>query len=309
MEIVEVKRQIKDGRLSPFYVFTGEEVEAQKIYVNKISEVAKKPLQYVDSVAQALNKRGGLLKQSHCYVCRDDAEFIKAEAAWENVSDLLGDNILILELTKIDGRSKFYKRFKADIVTFNHMEHDVLAKYTRKALGGNADTDAVEELIDVCEGDYGRVLMEADKAVRHADLHGTSASDAVRALIAEGVICRPPRDAIFDLCDSILAYDVLGAYDNYENCSRYGESSLAILKVLYKNVRKVLQIQSANGGDLEKVTGLTAWEIKCARKFEGVWDSAKLVYMLRLIQKIEQGIKQGFIDENVAIPYMLSHIF
>ena len=308
MEIIEVKRQIKDGQVRPFYIFTGEEVEAQRVYTAKIAEVSGKPLHNIETVAQALGKRGGLLGGAHCYVCRDDAEFVKAEAAWENVGNSLGDNILILLLTKVDGRSKFAKQFKDDIVTFNHMEHDVLAKYTRKALGGCADVKAVEDLMEVCENDYGRVLLESDKVLRYSEIKGISTGDAVRALLKEGVINRPPRDAIFDLCDAILAYNVRACYDHLENCSRCGESALAILKVLYRNVRKTLQVQTATG-DIEKSTGLTAWDIKCVRPYIGVWDSSKLVYMLKLIQKVETGIKRGFIEEQTAIPYMLTHIF
>ena len=308
MEIIEVKRQIKDGQLRPFYIFTGDEIEAQNIYVQKIAEVSGKPLQRIDGVAQALGKRGGLLRQSHCFVCRDDAEFVKAEKNVADVAELLGNNILILLMTKIDGRSKFSKTFKDEIVTFNHMEHDVLAKYTRKALGGGADAEAVEDLMEVCEGDYGRVLLESDKVLRYSEIKGMSAGDAVRALLKEGVINRPPRDAIFDLCDAVMRYDVNKTYASLSDCSAIGEAPLAILKVLYRNVRRTLQVQTATG-DIEKATGLSSWDIKCVRDYVGVWESTKLVYMLKLIQKIEAGIKRGIIEEQTAIPYMLTHIF
>ena len=88
MEVTAVKKQIQAKRLDNFFVFTGEEIEAQRIYVNKIAEVTGKPVKRIETVKEAFNRRASLLKVSYCFVCRDDAEFWKTATPFETVLEL-----------------------------------------------------------------------------------------------------------------------------------------------------------------------------------------------------------------------------
>ena len=128
MTVNEVKKQIKTGSLCPFYVFTGAEIEAQRIYINKIAEVTNKPIKRIESVKEAFNRRASILKVSNVFVCRDDLEFWKSATEIEKVEELLGDNILILQMTDIDKRSKASKTYADRVITFDYMDADTLYK-------------------------------------------------------------------------------------------------------------------------------------------------------------------------------------
>lgn len=132
--------------------------------------------------------------------------------------------------------------------------------------------------------------------------------EVFETLVRDGTIYQPPKDAIFNFVDDVLLHRVNSAYDSLSNCKRIGESTLAILTVLYNSTKQVLQVQSYDGDDIEKSTGLTAYQIKCARQRCNVYHIGDLVFMLQLIRDIEVDIKSGALDESVAIDYLLVNI-
>lgn len=171
MQVREVKKQIQSKKLCPFYVFTGAEIEAQRIYIEKIAEVTGKPVKRIESVREAFNRRASILKISNVYVCRDDMEFWKSATPLETVHELLGDNILILQMTDIDKRSKSYKSYTNEIVTFEYMDADTLYKYVQK-ICPMSDTN-VYKLIELCNNDYARIILECNKITTYAKAFDT----------------------------------------------------------------------------------------------------------------------------------------
>jgi DNA polymerase III delta subunit len=303
MTVNDVKRQIKANKLCPFYVFTGAEIEAQRIYINKVAEVTGKPVKRIESVKEAFNKRASILKLSNVYVCRDDAEFWKSATEISAVDELLGDNILILEMTDIDGRSKASKLYADRIITFEYMDADTLYKYVQKVC--SLSDENTFDLIDLCERDYSRILLETNKVHVYARAQGVGADEAFETLVSEGAISRPPKDAIFDFTDAFLRADISRAFNLLKDCKEIGEPSLRLISVLYSNIKRVLQVQICESKDICKTTGLTAWDVKIARQTAGSWQSADLVFFLKTLQRVEQGIKTGEIDEESAIDYFL----
>lgn len=303
MTVNEVKKQIRTGNLCPFYVFTGVEIEAQRIYINKISEITNKPIKRIEGVKEALNRRASILKVSNVFVCRDDIEFWKVATALENLDELLGDNILILQMTDIDKRGKASKAYADRIITFDYMDADVLYKYTQRAC--SLSDENAYELIDMCENDYSRILLETDKVHAYARAQGVSNDEAFNVLVQEGTITRPPKDAIFDFVDAFLRADIKRAFSLLQECKEIGEPALRIISVLYSNVKRVLQVQVCESKDICKTTGLSAWDVKLARQTLGSWQSEDLVFFLKTFQEIEQGIKLGEIDEGESLDYLM----
>ena len=303
MTVNDVKRQIKANKLCPFYVFTGAEIEAQRIYIDKVAEVTGKPVKRIESVKEAFNKRASLFNLSNVYVCRDDAEFWKSATEISAVEELLGNNILILQMTDIDKRSKASKLYADRTITFEYMDADTLYKYVQKQCSLNDDNTF--ELIDICERDYARLLLETDKIRIYARAQGVSEDEAFRELVDEGTISKPLKDAIFDFTDAFLRADINKAFNLLQDCKGIGEPSLRLISVLYSNIKRVLQVQICNSKDICKTTGLTAWDVKLAKQTAGSWQSEDLVFFLKTLQKIEQGIKTGEVDEESAIDYFL----
>lgn len=306
MTVTDVKKQIQSKRLDNFYIFTGEEIEAQRIYVDKMSEVSEKPIKRIEQVSESFNRRASLLKVSYCFVCRDDMDFWKSATNSDLIDELLGDNVLILLMTDIDKRSKAYKQYQDKIVTFEHMSEDVLYKYLQRECP--LSDDRAFRLIGMCECDYGKMLLEADKVSRGSKALGISLDESFDYLVAEGTIHRPPKDAIFDFVDAMLLADIDKAFELLEECKGIGEPPLRVISVLYSNFRRVLQVQSCESSDICRTTGLSSWEVKIAKKSIGHWECGDLVFFLRILQSIEQGIKTGEIEEESALDLLMVSI-
>ena len=302
----EVKTQIRDGTTRALYVFFGEEIEVQNVYVKKIAESAKKVIKRVDTVAEALKYKGeGLLRQSFCFVCRDDTDFQKNEGAWDKVESLLNGNTLIYIATKVDKRSKFFTHFSGIGLNFEPLSEQVLTKHIRERLPLSKESCA--ELIRVCEQDYGRVLSEVDKVERYtqSEVGASNVDIGFKQLLSDGTIYQPPTDAIFKWVDAILLGKPRLAFKLLQECENIGEPALRLLFVLYQGVRRLLQVQSCTAKDISSNTGLSTWEINLVKDKVGVYRTGELVEALRNIKRLETGIKTGEIDEECAVPFAM----
>lgn len=317
MDIMEVKNHIKSKNPKNFYIFSGTEIQVQNIYINKLAECKGLETARVDSVTDIYGKlkNRSFVQKSYCYIIRDDKEFTSNEKLWDTIQTVIGSNMLIFLLTNVDKRLKFYKRWKDIIVDFEPLPEATLKKYIKKeiALGD----DNCNKLIDLCESDYSRILLEIDKIKTYYDyayevelLYSCNTPDKIfEYLLDQGVIYKPPKDAIFDYVDAVLKHEVSTAFNLLEQCYAVGESTIVLLSVLYTNIKQVLQVQSCKSSDIAKSTGLTGWQIKCAKEKMGHYSIGDLVYMLKLVRDTEMKIKTGEIEEQIAVPYIMVNIF
>lgn len=169
MEITEVKNDIRNKTFKPFYIFAGEEWRVQRIYIDQISTVSGKELRYIDSITDIYGKlkTNSFAQRSYVYVVRDDKDLMTNEKVQSTIADVLKDNILLLLLTTVDKRLKFYKTYKDAIVEFEALKPAILKKYIQKEI--SLSDKNCEKLMEVCEYDYGRCLLEIDKIKRYVD--------------------------------------------------------------------------------------------------------------------------------------------
>lgn len=80
------------------------------------------------------------------------------------------------------------------------------------------------------------------------------------------------------------------------------------MSLLYNNFKIILLIRSCKSNDISKTTGLKSNEIYFNKDKTGYYSIGELVNALRIIQKTEEGIKTGKIDEEISIDYVLNNI-
>ena len=308
MTYSDIKKHLMDGTTEPFYIFTGEEFEVQRAYINRIAQSKNQIVKRVDTIAEATKGRsGGLLGQSVCYVCRDDSDFQKNESAWDKIETLLNGNTLIYQITKIDKRSKFYTTYEHKIVTFDHMTEQVLIKHIREHI--DLSVTNCKELIRICENDYGRILSEIDKIEQFVrsdvTVDGVLYDGAFVHLVNDGTLYRPPEDAIFKWVDAVISGKPNLSFKLWQECVDIGEPTLRLLLVLYQGVRRLLQVQSCPTSNVTEVTGLTQWEIGLVKNYQNIYSNGELVNAMRNIKSLETAIKTGEVDEEFAVPYAM----
>lgn len=169
MDVSILKNHIKLKTLPTFLIFSGDEWKVQQIYINQISKVTGKKCVRIDSVADIFQKltNRSFVKESVIYIVRDDKELMQNEKLQQRIEKVLGDNMLILLLTNVDKRTKFYKSYKASICDFERLSDKMLEKYTLREI--SLSKANIQRLIEICEHDYGRMLLEIDKIRRYAE--------------------------------------------------------------------------------------------------------------------------------------------
>ena len=315
MEITELKNQIQTKQLQTFYIFSGVEWKVQRLYLEQMSKVSGKELKYIDSITDIYGKlkSSSLLARSYIYVVRDDKEIMQNEKLQAQLETMLKNNVLVLILTIVDKRLKFYKQYKDTIIEFEPLKPMVLKKYIQKEI--HLSDKSCDKLMEVCEYDYGRCLLEIDKIKHYVESYNdgssneTDPSQVFEWLLKDGTIYQPPKDAIFDFVDAVLDGKVNLAFNLYQQCLAVGEATMVMISVLYTNARAVLQVQSCHSGDVAKVTGLTGWQIMNAKKHLKVFKDSELVNILDICQRCQQGIVTGTIEEEFVMDYILTNIF
>ena len=321
MQLAELKSKIQSCTVPNFLIFTGEEWAIQKIYIDQIMARQNLEKRYMDTVYDVIPKLGNrsfVGNKKYLYLVRDDNKFTSDEKKWETVKTLLGNNMLILLYSKPDKRFKFFKAHEPATVEFSALKPENLVKYIQKDI--HLSQKNCLKLIEVCEGNYGRILLEIDKIksfipvcdTDYRDLHADRIESfpdyCFRLLLEDGTIYTPPKDAVFDLVAAILDRHYKKVFELYENCKGVNESSFVILVNLFNNAKAVLQVQTCTNKDISKSTGLTGWQIMNAKSHLDSYSNEELISMLQLIHRCIHCIKTGELEEKYVIDYLLVRI-
>lgn len=313
MDINILHSQLKAKQLSGFYIFTGVEWIVQQKYIEQICKVAGKEKKYIDAFEDIyrtlINK--SLLSKKYVYIVRDDKDLMTDEKLQGQLQNILGENILILLVTALDKRTKFSKTYKDIICEFEALKPELLRKYIQKEIP--LTDKATDKLMEVCENDYGRCLLEIDKIKHYLNGVDPTGDDltwdkGLKNLLADKTIYTPPKDAIFDFIDSILDRNLDSVFDLYNQCRAVGEATMVMISVLYNNAKAVLQVQLCESKDVGKSTGLTGWQIMNAKKHLNKYTADELIDIMRLCQWCESGIKTGKIEEGYAMEYIMVNV-
>lgn len=311
MELVNLQKQIINKNLDLFYIFVGDEVAIQKIYINKIAEVANLEIEYTDSFKNIYNKlqQNNIFNTKKLYVILDDIEFTKQEKAWLNFDYSINNgNLIIFKFNNLDKRSKYYKNYVDRVVEFNRLSDEVLIQYINKELPALSKDNCIK-LIDICNGSYNQILLEIDKIKNYQynkDVINMNIDFTLMDI--NGLFHKDIADVTFDFIEKVLKRDIPNIYKLRNKLLQIGESNIKLLSLLYTNFKTVLLIQSCESNDICKTTGLQYYQVKYNQDKVNIYSTAELIYILRKIQEIESGIKKGLIDEPITIDYLLINI-
>lgn len=304
MEIADVKQHIKTGNFDKFYVFYGEEHQVMKIYLNMMAEKLGCKITYVDSLMELMTgvRTKALVSERHLYIIMDDREYLTNEKMWEKFTGLK-DDVVVFYYTTNDKRLKFWKQNKDRAVEFAKLDTRILTKYIKK--DATLSDESCERLIELCENDYGRILLEIDKIRSYSIAEAVTADGALDELIKSGCIYRAPKDAIFDFVAAFLERRPAKAYDLLQQSKAVGEANMVILSVLYNNIKQLLQVQSAKD---YKALGFNGFVLKNILPYRNNYSNGELVKAMKLIRECEKGIKTGQIPDDLSVEYLMVQI-
>jgi len=315
MELVDLMKSISENSIPHYLVLFGEEQAILDIYIQHIAQNYK--IVYCDTVAYALSQVGkkSIDKSNKVYIVNEDNAYNKVEESWKNVKQTFArsKHILLLKYHSIDKRGKFYTQNKGNAVEFTHLSEDVLINYIQQKLPALSEKNA-SKLIIWCNYDYGRILMEIDKIQQwvnyYTDKEGTPNTDsAFKLLNKQGLFYKEIGDITFELTNAVLGGYSETAIQKLDEAKRKGEPAMMIASILYTGFRNLLAYQGlgSNKQNAMERTGLSKGELYGCTKNVGGYSIAEVRRNMLFCQKIETGIKQGIVDEDVALEYLILH--
>ncbi len=307
MELVDLMKRISSNDIPHFLILFGEEQTILNIYLTHILEVTNTKRISADSlsyVMQNINKKS-LDKSIKLYVVQDDMAFLKAENSWETVRNTPTKDYIILRYHSLDKRSAFVKKNQQNLVEFSRLTKEVLQTYIAKDLPDLSEKNS-SKLVEYCNYDYGRILMEIDKIKQYSSIRTDLTIDSCFVqLDKQGLFHKEIGDITFELTNAVLGGYTETAIQKLDEAKRKGEPAMMIVSILYTGFRNLLAYQglgSNKQGAMER-TGMTKGELYGCTKNVGGYSIAEVKRNMLKCQEIEAGIKMGTIDEDIALEY------
>ena len=303
MNVAELRNAIISKNLPSVLIFTGEEVGVQDVYLKQIAAAKNAQIKtfatLVDLWRQKLNSHsiGPVLN-----IVRNDEE------AWECIERLQAmPGNSVLKFTKVDKRLKFGKRFVDIVVDFEKLSAEQLARYIVADL--KCTQERAVQLAIYAGRDYLRSLLECDKIKRFARVAGIQNMDrAFDWAVKEGVVKPDFEASVFEFVDLVVRRDKR-CLELWDKLVESGEASVTALSLIFLGFRNVLVAQTDAGGKgVQERTGLAPFLFHKAKENSGYFINKDLENILSLIKGVEQGVKTGKIEEEMAVPYVLANI-
>ena len=307
MNLAELKKSIVDNTFENVYIFTGDEIKIMNIYVHQIAKVQNRTLVRKETVGEIFKtlKISKLTKESNVYVILDDLAFLKEEKYWEQLMTATNDHTIILVYSNIDKRGKFYKNYKDKICEFEKLNEVMLAKYIQKEITLN--TESAKQLSLMCDNSYNRILLEVDKLKNLSQVYNITHEQAFTKMLEEELIYTLQTDITFKLVDAFCKREVVNTMDLLASLDVTKESPIAILSLLYTNIKSMLLVSVCPPGvKVSETTGLTGWQIKMAKEKGENYEPNELLNIMEQIKYIDEAIKIGKIEPQYALPFLVT---
>lgn len=305
MELVELNRQLRTNNIGNFYIFTGDEIGLQNVYLKQFGEYKR-----VDTVSEILSKlttRGfGFNKSTkEVYVVRDDLDFLNNKHLEENIKQLEKAKLgtLIVQITTANKKAAWYKTWNYYVIEFKKLTPTQLIHQIQH-YNLTTDKKTLEYFVYACNNDYTTIMNEIDKynRLKAAGIYNDFTINTLMDMM-------PIKYdyTVFDLVDMILSSNCK-AINVLDYLLSQNSNPLGILSLLYQNISKAILVIGHKGqqGITEK-TGLPYWQIKKILNNTKI-SPGGLLAALRFIQQYDNGIKSGKYSPEVGVQCCILNI-
>lgn len=284
--LLDLQTQIREGSLLPFYIFTGEEIELQNIYLKQMGNVIR-----VDRVADIYNKITSKLISGKfaVYVVRDDMDFIKSEKTWSSISDRIRNVVLVIQVTTPNKCKKFIKELNDCVVEFNHMT----TKQLLNVVNMDCSVSNKQYFIEACNNDLNTIN-------NYLDIFKRAGIKELNKKIVDEYIPTKEDVTVFQLVDAVMRKDEQLTFKLLDRLLEDKNNVMGIIYAIYSQLHKCVLVEGYRGEkNISKVTGINSWICNNILRDNRI-EPSKLLTALRLVQKYDKGIKTGKYDGVMA---------
>ena len=306
MELFDIQNMVQRGEKPKFLVFVGSDYAVANNYINNLSEIFKLEKYGIESLSSlsSLCRGNEIFTSERLYVLKYPKDLSNYESVFENIDDILGENMLIIVLNDVDKRTKFYTKNKEVILDCSPQEYKTFKEMVRPIT--SMSQESVRELGEICGYNYGKFLSELDKVKNYSQVNSTSEDEALKILVSSGAIYTDNRDVIFEFIGRVIGAKQ-NMYEMYNVLRKNGESNIKILSLLYTAFRNQFICETVVTPNTES-TGLAPFIINQCVARKGRYSQHELRTALKLLMNLEQGVKSGRFDEDSIIDYFLAEL-
>lgn len=308
MNLSELQQSIKNRKISRMYIFFGDEIGLSDIYIDKICEFSKREKICVDSAIEAFDQLNSISfsKVKKLFLVRNDRDFLSDDKFWKKFTDKIQNDVVIFTYNDIDKRSKFYKYFKNSLTEFEKLnENQLLLCITKKI---NLSHNNAKQLISNCDSTYSRIMFEIDKIDCLCSKNSCKPDMAFQMAVQDKLFFEEPQKSVFQFIDHVLRREELEAYNLLRDLKALKTSEILLISLLYTSFRNVLLVQGCDRATSEK-TGLTGWQIQQVKEKTGYYKIQSLIENLKFLAICDEQIKNGKLDVEDCIDFILINLF
>lgn len=303
MEVFEIQNMMKTGNRPKMLVFYGSDYALINVYLDNISKYYSVSKSYISDLSRLSNLCVGdqMFYEDKLFIYKYPKDLSSYEHLFAKINEILGDNILIIVLSEIDKRTKFYNQYKELFVNFEPQDlktFRVMVSSITKLSANN-----VKLLADICGNNYGKFLTEIDKVHNYSHIHNMDEDEAFELLLSKGVIYTANRDVIFEFIGRVMSAKS-NMYELFKILDIQGESNIKLVSLLYTSFRNQFICETVNNPNQDN-TGISPFIISQCLRRKGIYNQEDLRRAMKLLMKIEQGVKSGIFEESQIIDYFI----
>lgn len=304
-DIVTIRDELRRGFVRGTYIFYGPNLELIRNYITQICKITGFDLKYEDECRSiiGLSKQKTFISNDYVYVVMNDTPFTKQQDDWRVFRNLKLKSVVILVYTDLKKNTKFYQEFEKDFTIFDAMKPQAMIKSLANKFG--VESDLANRLINRCDGDFGRCLLECNKVDMYCKIHGIKDfNDGLEYCFENNLICISSLNTVQNFIESFLDEDPTRCWLYLTIMQRNNEPVFMILWDLYYAIKSVHKLQSTKN-----------WQYIDSKvqerfgDFIGVYEERDLIYAIRYITKMDYQIKSGKLDSSIAIEKFLIDFF
>jgi DNA polymerase-3 subunit delta len=329
----EFRRQVKEGRIEPLYLFVGEEAyyheHALRLLYNTLDETGRVFNVSTFSIGSSDGAAGSkataasaidtansmpMMAARRIVVIRDFDKIKEeqTEMVFEYLKRPSPTTTVVFQATSLDQRRKITTALMktATLVTFDRLTDEQAKRWAEEYLkrrGCRIEPMALGHLIGLAGTRLNRLANELEKLVTYAGA-GFITSSAVSELVA-----RAREHSSFELWDAILERDRKRALRLMERLLDDGSEPLVILGSLAALYRRMLAGKElmVRGASFEEVSRATGQYGQRAKEFNmriGRMAREEIVHGLRRIAGVDNAIKKSEATPRLQMQYLIAEL-
>lgn len=323
----ELKRQIKEKRLKPLYLFYGEEAYLKELYTARITEQIpdggmpefnhirlegpEVPFSEYDDAWESFpmmtDRKLILIKDSGIFKLRKGKDDIhssdESKEFWtEKLKRISYDTVVIFDETAVDKRSALFKAVSkaGTAIEFNYLsEADLVTWVLKQCLNAKKKIakDTAQYLVARCDPGLNNLSNELQKLLNYC-------GEEIYKSDIDRVTAKSLQVITFELSDAIMEGKTEKALSVLSDLKTVKENAFTILYLLFSNFDKMYHTKLLSGASRSEVAAEIGAAPFIAGKYiesSGKFSEKALERMVTRVPEIDLAVKEGRTDDWTAL--------